>query len=92
MSNKYFAGNKGQYIFCDICAQACYAWEAIRLSSATGRPGLIVCPNDADAVDPGLMAYTVPAEKGVPWTRINHTNVDNGASPLNYDTATNLGV
>ena len=92
MSNKYFAGNKGQYIYCDICGQACYAFEAKRLSDATGRPGLIVCPNDRDEEDPGLMAYTVPVEKGVKWTRINHQNVDNGASIINYETSSSLGA
>lgn len=92
MANKYFAGDKAQYIFCDICGQACYAFEATKLSSATGRPGLIVCPNDADAIDPGLMAYTVPAEKPVPFTRINHTNLDNGSAVINYESSTALGV
>ncbi len=92
MSNKKFGGNKGRYIFCDICGQACYAYEAKRLSIETGRPGLIVCPNDADMSDPGLMAYTVPPEKPVEWTRINHTNVDNSSAPINYETSTELGA
>ena len=92
MSNKYFAGNKGQYVFCDICGQACYAFEAKRLTTETGRPGLIVCPNDRDAIDPGLIAYTIPAEKAVPWTRINHTDVSNGTAPLDYESTTSLGV
>lgn len=92
MSNKYFAGNKGRYVFCDICGQACYAFEANRLTLETGRPGLIVCPNDDDCADPGLIAYTVPAEKPVQWTRINHQNIDNGTAPLNYETSTELGA
>lgn len=92
MSNKYFAGNKGRYIFCDICGQACYAFEAVRLDQYTGRPGLMVCPNDADAVDPGLIAYKVPAEKPVEWTRINHQNQTNGTAVINYETSTALGV
>lgn len=92
MSNKYFAGNKGQYIYCDICGQACYAWEAKRLSTATGRPGCIVCPNDRDDIDPGLIAYSIPAERGVAWTRINHQNQTNGSAPLDFETSTELGV
>lgn len=81
MSNKYFAGNKGQYIFCDICGQACYAFEATKLESYTGRGGAIVCPNDVDKIDFGLVPYKVPYERSVQFTRINHTNVTNGAEP-----------
>ena len=92
MSNKYFRGDKAQYIFCDICGQACYAFEATKLTTATGRPGLIVCPNDVDQIDPGLLAYTVPAEKPVPFTRVNHSNVNNGAAVINYETSTELGA
>ncbi len=92
MSNKYFAGNKGSYIFCDICGQACYRWEAIKLTSLSGRPGCIVCPNDADAIDYGSQPFTVEAEQSPAFVRINHTNVDNGATPLDYDTSEDLGV
>lgn len=92
MSNKYFAGNKGQYIFCDLCGQAVYAFEAKKLSTATGRPGLIVCPRDADSVDPSLLSYNIPTEKSPPFVRTNHTNVSNGATPLDYETTTALGA
>lgn len=92
MSNKYFAANKGQYIFCDICGQACYAYEAKRLTEATGRPGLIVCPNDADKEDFGLIAYNISVEKAVAWTRINHQSTSNGTAPINYETTTDLGA
>ncbi len=92
MSNKYFAGNKGHYIFCDICGQACYDYEAVRLSTETGRPGLIVCPNDADGTDYGLIPYAIPIEQSVKWSRINHQNVTNSATPLDYDTTTELGT
>ena len=92
MSNKYFAGNRGYYIFCDICGQACYAFEAHRLETATGRPGLMVCPNDHDNIDPGLMAYYIQPEKPVAWTRINHQDVTNGTAPLDYESATSLGA
>lgn len=92
MSNKYFSGNKGRYIFCDVCGQACYAFEATKLKTETGKGGLIVCPNDVDKIDFGLIPFTVPTEKKVDWTRINHTNVTNGTAPLNLETATSLGV
>jgi hypothetical protein len=82
MSNKYFAGNKGHYIFCDICGQACYAAESVKLSMQTGRGGCIVCPNDADLIDPGTIPYALPTEKSVQWARVNHTDVTNGTSPL----------
>jgi hypothetical protein len=86
MSNKYFAANKGHYIFCDICGQACYDYEAVLLSTETGRGGCLVCPNDADKIDHGLMAFMLPQEKPVQVTRINHQNVDNGTSPLDIET------
>lgn len=86
MSNKYFSGRKGHYIFCDICGQACYDTDVIRLSAATGRPGLLVCPNDADTVDYGLVPYTLPNERSVRWARINHQNVENGAEPYDIET------
>lgn len=91
MSNKYFNGRKGHYIFCDMCGQAVYDADVIKLSAATGRPGLLVCPNDADAIDHGLIPYTLPTERGVKWARINHQNVDNGSTPLDYETTTELG-
>ncbi len=92
MTSKYFAGNKGHYIFCDICGQACYDYNVVRLSSATGRPGLMVCPNDADKGDPGLTPCTVTPERPVRWTRINHQDVTNAAAPLDLDTTTELGI
>ena len=92
MTNKYFAGNKGSYIFCDICGQPCYRWEAVKLEAISGRPGCIVCPNDADGPDFGLMPFSPPVEKGVGWTRINHTNVTNGTAVIDYETSTALGV
>ncbi len=92
MSNKFFAGNKGHYIFCDICGQACYDWEVTRLKTDTGRPGLLVCKNDADSVDYGLVPYTVPNERTVRWARINHQDVTNGSEPEDIETSTELGV
>lgn len=92
MSNKYFSGRHGHYIFCDICGQACYTVNAIKLQSQTGRGGLIVCPDDADSIDPGLIPYSLPTEKGVKWARVNHTDVSNGAPPEDIEASTDLGV
>ena len=92
MSNKYFSGRKGRYIFCDICGQPCYVWQATKLKAETGRGGLIVCPNDIDAIDHGLIPYVATTEKPVEWSRINHQNVTNGTSVENYETSTQLGV
>lgn len=89
MSNKYFSGRKGHYIFCDICGQACYDWQVVRLDANTGRGGLLVCPNDADSIDHGLIPYTPTTERPVRWTRINHQSVINGSEPYDIET---LGI
>lgn len=82
--SRFSPGRRGDWVvFCDICGQKCYASEASKLSTYTGRGGLIVCPKDVDKIDYGLIPYRSPAEKNIPWTRINHTNVGNG-SPI-YD-------
>lgn len=62
--------------------------EAVKLQANTGRGGLIVCPDDADNIDFGLMPFTPTAEKPIDWTRINHTDVSNGAEP--YDVENNV--
>ena len=86
MSNReYFSGRKGQYIFCDICGQACYAYEATKLASSTGRGGLMVCPNDADQIDLGLIPYEIPVEQSVRWVRAGTTNITNAAAPIDFD-------
>ncbi len=88
--NKYKLGD--WVVFCDICGGKCYASETVKLSTYTGRGGLIVCKSDADAIDPGLIPYTIPAERPVPWTRINHTDTTNGAAPIDPETSTQIGV
>ena len=86
MSNKYFSGRNGHYIYCDICGQAVYARDAKKLDTKTGRGGLLVCPQDADKIDPGLIAYEIPVEKSVKWARVNHTNITNGTPPADVET------
>ena len=92
MSTKYFTGRKGHYIFCDICGQACYDFEATLLKLETGRGGLLVCPKDADIVDFGLIPYTPRTEHPIPWMRGGDQDVTNAASVLNYETTHSLGV
>jgi len=84
MADRFNPGRVGDWVvFCDICGQKCYASEATKLSTYTGRGGLIVCSKDVDKIDYGLIPYKLPIERNVPWTRINHTDVADG-SPI-YD-------
>lgn len=93
MTDRFNPGRLGDWvIFCDICGQKCYASEASRLEANTGRGGLIVCPNDIDKIDYGLIPYKVPVERNVPWTRVNHTATSNSSDPINPETSTELGV
>lgn len=91
MSSKYFAGNRGHYIFCDICGQACYERDAVKLAANTGRGGLVVCRKDADTIDYGLLPYNIPIEQGVKFIKAN-TDIPSGATPLDFDKSTKLGV
>lgn len=92
MSNKYFSGQKGHYIFCDICGQACYDTEATKLQLHTGRPGLLVCPNDKDKIDYGLVPFQIPHELSVKYARISDPPViTNGTAPIDPD-VTPIGV
>lgn len=93
MADRFSPGRIGDWVvFCDICGQKCYASETSKLSSLTGRGGLIVCPNDVDRIDPGLIPYKAPTERNVPWTRVAHTNVTNAVSPIDVETSTQLGT
>jgi len=92
MSNKYFNGRKERYIFCDICGQACYISDAVKLKAETGRGGLMVCPLDADKIDFGLIPYVPTTERAIEWSRVNHQNVTNGTAPLDIENTTGLGV
>lgn len=93
MPDRFDPGKLGDWVvFCDICGQKCYASESSQLEAYTGRGGLIVCPKDIDAIDYGLIPYTIPAEKNVPFTRINHTNTTDGSTTENLETSTDLGT
>jgi len=69
------------YIFCDICGQRTLASKSTKLSTYTGKGGLIVCHHDVDKIDAGLVPFLARRERTVDNIRINHTNTDN-ASPL----------
>jgi hypothetical protein len=76
------------YIYCDICGQKCLASKSSKLSTYTGRGGLVVCQHDRDDIDPGLIPYRIPVEKNVPYVRIDHTNTDDGAPQVDLETMT----
>ena len=73
-TNKYSSNNLNDWIIhCDICGKPIYHSEATLLPSETGRGGLLVCSNDADMVDYGLVPYDIPNESVPTETRINTT-------------------
>ena len=79
---------KDWIFYCDICGQRYPASEARKLSTYTGRGGLIVCPHDADRIDDGLKPFIPRREQNVPWLRINHTSVADSSPIFNYETDT----
>lgn len=93
MTDRFSPGRLGDWVlYCDICGQKCYASESFRLSEFTGRGGLIVCKHDKDKIDKGLIPYSAPKEKSIPYTRINLQVASNGAAVIDADTSTELGV
>src|SRR5260221_9589797 len=56
-------------VWCDICGTRCWGSEATKLSTYTGRGGAIVCPDCNDPIDYGIVPYSIPAEKPVPFVR-----------------------
>lgn len=86
MSNRYFSSRKGPYIYCDICGQACYMWEVTKLSADTGRGGMLVCKNDADKIDFGLVPFIPRTEQQIPFSRPNHSDISNGSEPYDPET------
>lgn len=80
------------YVFCDICGKRCNASEATRLSKYTGRGGLLVCPEDVDKIDYGLIPYKTSSEKSIPYANPNHTNASNATTPIDPETSTEIGV
>lgn len=93
MRDRFQPARRGDWVlYCDICGQKCFASESVRLHQYTGRGGLIVCKNDRDAIDPGLIPYTIDAERPIPYTRTNHQNVTNGSAVVDPETSTDLGV
>lgn len=91
--DRFNPGRLGDWIvFCDICGNKCYASETTKLSTETGRGGLIVCKTDVDKIDYGLVPYQVQAEKPVPFTRTNHTDVTTVNDPIDYESSTQLGT
>ena len=82
------ARHNGDYYFsCMICGDRCWASTARKLSTYTGRGGLIVCPECDDPIDYGLVPYTIPAEKPVPFAFDNtQAGAPYSAIPTKYGT------
>lgn len=57
------------YAFCDICGKRCFASEMTRLTQYTGKEGMLVCSNDVDKIDFGLVPYKTSQTRPVPFTR-----------------------
>lgn len=76
------------FAYCDICGKQCYASTMIKLSPDTGRGGLLVCRDDADKLDAGIIPFAPRREVQVPFTRINHTDTTNSAATVNLETMT----
>ncbi len=76
------------YIYCDVCGQRHYASKSTKLSTYTGKGGLIVCRHDVDAIDYGTVPFTPRREQNVHTVRINHTNTDNSAPIVDPETMT----
>jgi hypothetical protein len=90
MSNKYFSGRKGHYIFCDICGQAVYDWDITKLDQKTGRGGLLVCKNDSDIIDYGIVPYQLPIEQSIRFARSDYQQLTFSTPPYDYAAAGDL--
>ena len=60
----------------------------VKLTTYTGKGGLLVCQDDADVIDYGLVPYKVPAETPITDTSTNHyasnpEDVPTGDAPFN---------
>lgn len=73
------------YVFCDICGKRCLNTETTKLSAYTGRGGLIVCKEDADEIDYGLIPYNPRSGRITSFARINHTDTTNGAEVYDFE-------
>lgn len=76
------------YAYCDVCGQRYYASQTTKLSTYTGKGGLIVCNHDVDKIDYGLIPYKPRRETNVPWARIGDTNTDNSAPLVDLESMT----
>ena len=76
------------FIYCDICGQRSYASESTKLSTYTGKGGLIVCNHDVDRIDYGLLPYRTRKEQSVSFVRPNHTNTTDGTVMVDLESMT----
>lgn len=96
-SNRHNAGTFGDnMVTCDICGFPYRSSQMSELSVETGRGGLIVCPNDKDKIDYGLVPYVIPTERIPDVVRTNNlqdtTNIYGKYAPItNYQINNPLG-
>lgn len=76
------------YVYCDICGQRTLASSSSKLSTYTGKGGLIVCKHDVDDIDPGLIPFIPRKEKLVNTVRLNHQNTDNSSPIVDLESMT----
>lgn len=80
------------YVYCDICGRRYLASETTKLSNYTGRGGLVVCNNDLDKIDYGLIPFTPRPEQNAKIVRVIHTDTTDGSPifDLELDTVENI--
>ena len=82
--------NGDWYVYCDICGQRTHASRSTKLSTYTGRGGLVVCNHDVDKIDYGLMPFTPRRETNVSFIRPGHTDTSNGSSMVDLESMSYL--
>lgn len=73
-TNKFTSNRLSDWIIhCDICGKPTWYSDSVTLEPETGKGGLLVCPDDRDIIDYGLVPYEIPTESQVTTTRIDNT-------------------
>lgn len=78
------------YAYCDICGQRTYASNTTKLSTHTGKGGLVVCRHDVDKIDQGLNSFVPRVGQNPSVVRPNHTNTDSTTPDIDVEDMTYL--
>lgn len=81
-----YNGGKDYYVYCDLTGWRIFASEAVTMPKYSGVAGLIAHKSYAYGNAAGYTPFVPPSEKGIPWTRTNHTNTTDAADPAVFDT------